>query len=82
MFCKKCGTGIKDNQRFCPKCGTEIIIENKNNTKYISKKKKTHAIIACVCCIVLVISATIGGLVWNKKNNLLISESDVFLMLK
>ncbi|MCD8187174.1 MAG: zinc ribbon domain-containing protein [Ruminococcus sp.] len=32
MFCKKCGSPIKDGARFCPKCGVEIITRPENHS--------------------------------------------------
>lgn len=73
MYCKNCGTEIKDNQKFCPKCGAKVIAE----IKVKANRKKTQALIICVCCFALVVSSVIGGVVWYKKNNNpQINESD------
>lgn len=73
MFCKNCGTEMKDNQKFCPKCGAKVIAE----TKVKANNKKIQALIICVCCFALVVSSVIGGVVWYKKNNNpQINESD------
>lgn len=69
MYCKNCGNEILEDQKFCPKCGTEIIKKSVDKTKINPKKntsKKTQAIIACVCCLVLIISATIGVILENN----------------
>ena len=71
-----CGTEIKEDQRSCPKCGNELVNKNKNSAKYTSNKKKTHAVIACVCCFAVLISSIIGEVIWNKKNNSQINEAD------
>lgn len=68
MKCKNCKSKIKPNQNFCPKCGKEI------KPKKILIKK-TQALIACVCCVVLIVSGTIGGLYFYKSNNT-IDDSD------
>lgn len=68
MKCKKCKTKINSNHNFCPECGAEI-----QPKKTLSKK--AQAFIACACCIVLVISGTIGGLYFYKSNNT-IDDSD------
>lgn len=69
MFCKNCGTQINENQKFCPKCGTEVIkksnAESKNNIQK-NIRKKTQAIIACVCCFIILITGTIGLFLGNK----------------
>lgn len=73
MKCKNCGNEIKDNQKFCPKCGAKVIAE----IKVKANRKKTQALIICVCCFALVVSSVIGGVVWYKKNNNpQINESD------
>lgn len=68
MKCKNCKTKIKSNQKFCPECGAEI-----KPKKTLSKK--AQAFIACACCLVLVISGTIGGLYFYQSNNA-IDDSD------
>lgn len=30
MFCKNCGTQLKDEARFCPKCGTPVAVNQQN----------------------------------------------------
>lgn len=74
MLCPKCGTDIKDTHKFCPKCGyavtekdneskTDNHIESKAKTKKDKKKRRTK-IIACICAISILISGTIGGLIF------------------
>lgn len=62
MRCNSCKTKIKLNQKFCPECGAEI-------TPKKTLSKKAQAFIACVCCLVLIISGTIGGVYFYYSNN-------------
>lgn len=62
MRCNSCKTKIKSNQKFCPECGAEI-------TPKKTLSKKAQAFIACVCCLVLIISGTIGGVYFYYSNN-------------
>ncbi len=68
MKCKNCKTKLKSNQKFCPECCAEVKV------KKMSKKER--ALITCVCCLVLIISGTIGGLFFYKNNSPNISDSD------
>ena len=70
MKCKNCNTEITENQKFCPECGAEI-----KPKKTLSKK--AQAFIACVCCLALIISGTIGGLYfYNNANSMNSSDSN------
>ncbi len=62
MICKNCKAQIKPSQKFCPKCGMEIKQKRKLS-------KKAQAFIACVCCLVLIITGTIGGLYFYQNNH-------------
>ena len=78
MRCPECGTEIKETHKFCPKCGyavtekdnenkAENIVESKAKTKTKTKKdkkKRRTKIIACICAVSILISGTIGGLVF------------------
>ena len=61
MKCKNCKTKIKSSQKFCPECGAEIKSKQ-------TLSKKAQAFIACVCCLVFIVSGTIGGLYFYKSN--------------
>lgn len=74
MKCKNCKKELKPNQKFCPECGAEI-----NTKKKLSKK--AQAFIACACCLVLIITGTIGGLYFKnsvENNN---EEDSNYIML-
>ncbi len=62
MKCKNCKAEIKTSQKFCPKCGMEIKTKKKLS-------KKAQAFIACVCCLILIITGTIGGLYFYQNNH-------------
>ncbi|MGN1160991.1 MAG: M4 family metallopeptidase, partial [Candidatus Fimenecus sp.] len=76
MRCPECGTEIKDTHKFCPKCGyavnkkdnenkAENIVESKAKIKTKKDKKKRRTkIIACICAVSILISGTIGGLIF------------------
>ena len=61
MFCKKCGSEIKDNVDFCPNCGTAV--EKKAGTvgktgfsvDMLKFEKGRSSIIALVSCAVMII---------------------------
>lgn len=78
MICKSCGTEINETQKYCPRCGAQIsnASSTKNKAPKNSKSKKLKVLIACVCCLALVICATIGTVVWKKYNSPQLSESD------
>lgn len=76
MRCPKCGTEIKETHKFCPKCGYAVTGNDNENkaenhmeskakikTKKDKKKRRTK-IIACICAVSILISGTIGGLVF------------------
>lgn len=78
MICKNCGTEINETQKYCPRCGVQISTDYSKNSKKNenAKSNKLKAMIACVCCIALVICATIGTVVWKQHNSPQLSESD------
>lgn len=92
MKCNKCGSELKEGEKFCQNCGTEISLLTENGTQIAltdvssheqnnninSKNKKTIVII--LVSIVLII---IGGLVYyfvvsrEEKNNTNINDNKV-----
>ncbi|MGN0523937.1 MAG: M4 family metallopeptidase [Eubacterium sp.] len=63
MKCKNCNNKINSNEKICPNCVTEM-----KPKKALNKKAK--AFIAFACCVVLIISGTIGGLYFYRQNNI------------
>lgn len=67
MNCPKCGSEIKENQKFCPKCGAKIQntenVENnisKEHNKDLNKvNKKMIAIISAVVLVVILVAIVI-----------------------
>lgn len=89
MNCKNCGAELKEDQKFCAKCGTPVgekqqmekVANNSDKetnvgVKKIKRRKKMKALIACVCCLAVIITGTLGGLYWHFSSNNKISESD------
>lgn len=76
MKCKNCGEKVANKEKFCPKCGEEITYKNQDNKKFLNKKSK--AVIAVICSLVLIISGTVGGLYFfrNHTDNLTDSDSN------
>lgn len=76
MKCKNCGEKVANKEKFCPKCGEEITYKNQDNKKSLNKKSK--AVIAVICSLVLIISGTVGGLYFfrNHTDNLTDSDSN------
>ena len=58
MFCSKCGTTIKNTDKFCSGCGNEIIIIT-NNEKSKKNKKFPKIIISILLCMSIIL-----GIVW------------------
>lgn len=70
MFCKNCGTEIKDGEKKCPSCGQPVDsanigenVQNNSENKIVEKpkKKKKIWIIAVVIIALLVLFAAMGG---------------------
>ncbi len=75
MICKNCKTQIKPSQKFCPKCGMEIKTKKKLS-------KKAQAFIACACCLVLIITGTIGGLYFYQNNHAVDDSDSNYIVLE
>lgn len=45
MYCRKCGTKIKETAQFCENCGAEVILVKQRSytEKYKEDKKKERA---------------------------------------
>lgn len=71
MKCKNCGAKVNKKIQFCGNCGCEI--SKKKNNKIT---KKARAVIACVCCLVVIISGTIGGFYLKNKSNTVGNDAD------
>lgn len=60
MFCKSCGKEVSDDTLICPQCGDKIAEE--------PGKKKYTAVIAGVCCAVVVAGIFVAGLAVGKND--------------
>lgn len=78
MNCKRCGKEVNTGMKYCPACGAEVQSEpaEAGMKQKNSRKKKMQAAIACICCAVLVISATVGAVILNRDNDAGQSTSD------
>ena len=71
MYCKKCGTELKEGQRFCPKCGTPCtIIKSEEKLPLFSEIKEESSYFPKVLAvtIMLIALAGIGFWYWNKPS--------------
>lgn len=72
MKCPKCKSKVNKDEKFCGNCGNEIISIN----------RKMQAIIACICCFVIVLNAIIVGLYFYNSTEIKIignSEYNSFM---
>ena len=89
MNCKNCGAELKENQKFCPKCGAPVVEKQRSeksadypikatnvSAKKVKSKKKLKAVIACFCCLAVIITGTVGGLYWHFSFDNEIREAD------
>ncbi|SEN38888.1 zinc-ribbon domain-containing protein [Prevotella sp. ne3005] len=60
MYCKKCGTEQKENQKFCPKCGTPYSSIEKGEVLIETPKNNKHSIFPKILAIII-------GLVLDKE---------------
>lgn len=65
MYCKNCGSEIKENQKFCPKCGNLVNVSETNTvstqTMQVKKAKHSHkGIIICTSVILVVALLAVG----------------------
>lgn len=44
MFCKNCGSEIKEGTRFCPKCGAAVKVDGRNKQTYIPSSQAIPSI--------------------------------------
>jgi phage shock protein C len=49
MFCTKCGTQLRDNDRFCSKCGNRTALASVTSAPHALKLDKRNRKIAGVC---------------------------------
>ena len=62
MYCRNCGTKMKDDSKFCPECGTAVDavpVEREMEKAPVSKKKKSKAVLFASLGIVVVAALVI-----------------------
>jgi predicted RNA-binding Zn-ribbon protein involved in translation (DUF1610 family) len=50
MYCKNCGTEIRDDSQFCRKCGNKIEIKEENNEPVVEVEKISQEKTCCWSC--------------------------------
>ena len=71
MYCKKCGTELKEGQRFCPKCGTPCtIIKREEKPPLFSEIKEESSYFPKILAVTIILIALvgIGFWYWNKPS--------------
>lgn len=72
MFCKNCGSEIKETEKFCHSCGRPLNLSS-NNNMYVTQGKRTNkskrkiiAIIAAIT-IILITAVVVFGIATKEK---------------
>jgi hypothetical protein len=71
MYCKKCGTELKEGQRFCPKCGTPCTIQKSEEKQPLYseiKEESSYFPKILAVTIILIALVGIGFWYWNKPS--------------
>ena len=80
MYCKKCGTELKEGQRFCPKCGTPYTyINSEEKLPSSSDDIERPSIFPKVLSVIIILVALIGIGFWYLKKPALDGVVDVSL---
>ena len=82
MYCKKCGSMLRDDAVFCLKCGTQVKqtintdIHNINETgKATNKKKMLIPVIGCMAVVLAVVVAVVAGMGKSKGEPMASTET-------
>ena len=79
MYCKKCGTELKEGQRFCPKCGTPYTyINSEEKLPSSSDDIERPSIFPKVLSVIIILVALIGIGFWYLKKPALEDVVEVF----
>lgn len=74
MFCKNCGTQMKDGSRFCPKCGTSVINTSVRSGNVQKQRNPLWIMIVSVVLVVILIVTIFA--VFNRSKNGMRSGED------
>lgn len=77
-YCHQCGAALADGQLYCFQCGTAVDLSQQQAPK---KSNLGKVIIALVCCIVLLITGTIGAVVLLRKKPAAESTADTYVAM-
>lgn len=78
MNCPKCGSEIKDNQKFCPKCGEKLITDNNIAPSEISNHSinSKKIVIVFITFICIAIAAIIIAFTIQNENEMTSNEPE------
>ena len=78
MYCKKCGTELKDGQKFCPKCGTPYTFVKKGESIIETSKNGKHSIFPKILAVIICLVALTGIGLWFWKKPSIEDVADIF----
>ena len=78
MYCKKCGTELKDGQKFCPKCGTPYTFVKKGESIIETSKNGKHSIFPKILAVIICLVALTGIGLWFWKKPSIEDVEDIF----
>lgn len=93
MFCKECGSEIKDNAEFCPNCGTAVVKETADGTPkkgfsvdMLKFEKGRSDIIALISAAVMFIMVflpyvTISLFGYSESQSLIKGDDGIFFII-
>ncbi len=64
MFCKTCGTQLKEGQKFCHKCGTPLLVQEEN-IEAVRKKKRLWPFVLLGALLVLIVSGILLFMIFS-----------------